>query len=152
PKPYAVAQKVLREELPKHDCQVVDLPALFKQYLNGDVPGVRLFVDYCHLTSEGMRIAMGAASSCVLRVLKGVEQPWYTLVDDHVAPPAEIEAEASFLAAIHSAHRYQRYEMVHHFCERALKQSAHVAELMLNYIDLQVLNKTPLRMSEAEQQ
>jgi hypothetical protein len=88
----------------------------------------------------------------VLRVVKGVEQPWYTLVDEHIAPSAEIEAEASFLAAIHCAHRYQSYEMVHHFCERALKHSPHVAELMLNYIELQVLKRTPLRMSAAEQE
>jgi len=152
PKPYAIAQQVLREELPQHDCQVVDLPALFKQYLNGEVPGVRMFVDYCHLTSEGMRVAMGAAASCVLRELKGVEQSWCTLAGEHIAPPPEIEAEASFLAAIHSAHFYQRYDMVHHFCTRALKYSPHIAEIMFNYIEFQLSNKAPLRMSEAEQQ
>lgn len=151
PKPYAIAQQILREELPKHDCQVVDLPALFKQYLNGEVPGVRMFVDYCHLTSEAMRVAMGAAASCVLRTLKGIEQSWCTLAGEHIAPPPEIEAEASFLAAIHSAHLYQRYEMVHHFCARALKYSPHIADIMFNYIELQVSNKAPLRMSEAEQ-
>jgi len=121
PRPYTLSQQILREELPKYDAQTVDLPAVFKQYLNGEIPGVRLFVDYCHLTSEGMRIAMGAAASCVLRTLKGTEQPWYTLVAERIAPAREIEAEASFLAAIHTAHRYQRYEMVHHFCARALK-------------------------------
>ena len=152
PRPYTISQQILREELPRYDVQIVDLPALFRQYLNGEVPGVRLFVDYCHLTSEGIRISMGAAASCVLRALKGTEQPWYTLVDEHIAPSREIEAEASFLAAIHTAHRYQRYEMVHHFCARALKYSSHIAEIMLNYMDLQVLNKAPLRMSEAEQQ
>ena len=119
PKPYAIAQQALREELPKHDCQVVDLPSVFKQYLNGEIPGVRLFVDYCHLTSEGMRVAMGAAASCVLRTLKGVDAPLGTIVSEHVAPPATIEAEAFFLAAIHSAHLYQRYEMVYQYCARA---------------------------------
>lgn len=152
PKPYAIAQQVLREELPKHDCQVVDLPSVFKEYLNGEVPGVRLFVDYCHLTSEGMRVAMSAAASGVLRTLKGVEQRWSTLVNEHHAPSATIEAEASFLAAIHCAHLYQQYEMVHHFCARALQYSSHIAEIMLNYIELQLSNKAPLRMSVAEQE
>lgn len=152
PKPYAIAQQILREELPKFDCQVVDLPAIFKQYLNGEVPGVRMFVDYCHLTSEGMRVAMSAAASCVLRALKGIELSWCKLVRDDIAPPREIEAEASFLAAIHSAHFYQRYEMVHHYCARALKYSPHIAEIMFNYIEVQVLNKAPQRMSEAEQE
>jgi hypothetical protein len=152
PKPYAIAQQILREELPKYNCQVVDLPAIFKQYLNGEVPGVRMFVDYCHLTSEGMRVAMAAGASCVLRALKGTELSWCKLVNEHIAPPREIEAEASFLAAIHSAHFYQHYEMVHHYCARALKYSPHIAEIMFNYIEVQVLNKAPQRMSEAEQQ
>jgi hypothetical protein len=86
----------------------------------------------------------------VLRALKGVELPWYALVGEHIAPSAETEAEASFLAAIYDAHRYQGYDMVRHFCARAIKHSPHIAELMLNYIDLQVFNKAPLRMSEAE--
>lgn len=152
PKPYAIVQQILREELPKQDVQVIDLPALFKQHLNGEIPGVRMFIDYCHMTTEGIQIAMGAAASSVLRTLKGVEQPWYTLVGEHIAPSPETEAEASFLAAIHDAHRYQAYGMVRHFCARALKHSPHIADLMLNYVDLQVLNKAPLRMSEAELQ
>jgi len=150
PKNYNIAQRVLREELPKYGAQVVDLPVLFKQYLNGEIPGNRLFLDYCHMTTEGIQIAMGAAASCVLRALKGVEKPWYTLAGDHIAPSPKIEAEASFLASIHNAHRYQNYEMVRHFCARAVKASPHVAELMLHYIDLQVTHKAPLRMSEAE--
>ena len=152
PKPYALSQQVLREELPVHDSQIVDLPEIFSQYLDGELPGVRLFLDYCHLTSEGIRVAMSHAASCVIRALDGVEQPWCTLLNDHISPPPEIEAEASFLAAIHSAHKHQGYEMVHHFCKRALKHSSHVADIMLSYIDFQVHNDVPLRMSEAEQQ
>jgi hypothetical protein len=152
PKPYEISQRILREELPKYDCQIIDLPVLFKQYLNGEVAGNRLFLDYCHMTTEGIQLAMGSAASCVLRALKGIERPWVSLVDDHIAPAPEIEAEASFMAAIHDAHRYQTYDMVHHFCARAIKASPHIAEIMLNYIDLQVQNKAPIRMSDAEEQ
>jgi len=152
PKPYAFSQQILREELLEHDCQVVDLPVLFDQYLKGELPGVRMFLDYCHLTSEGIRVAMSHAASCVVRAIDGVEQPWCTLLNEHIAPSPEIEAEASFLAAIHSAHKHQGYDIVHHFCKRALEHSTHVAEIMLSYIDFQVRNEVPLRMSEAEQQ
>jgi hypothetical protein len=152
PRPYSISQEILRDEMSKHDCQVVDLPVLFKQYLNGEIPGRRMFLDYCHMTTEGIQVAMGAAASCVLRALKGVELPWYALVGDHIAPSRETESEANFLAAIHDAHRYQGYDMVRHFCSRALELSPHIAELMLNYIDLQIRNSAPLRMSEAELQ
>lgn len=152
PKPNAVTQECIREEMSRYDFQTVDLPVLFKQYLNGEIPGRRLFLDYCHLTTEGIQVAMGAAASCILRSLKGMEMPWYTLVGEHVAPSRETEADASFMAAIHDAHRWQSYDVIRHFCERALKYSPRVAELMLNYIDMQTCNAAPVRMSHAEEE
>jgi hypothetical protein len=151
PRPYSVSQKILREELPRHNCQVIDLPVLFKEYLNGELPGRRLFIDYCHLTTEGVQVAMGAAASCVMRALKDVEAPWYSLTGAHIAPPPEVEAEASFLAAIHNAHWYQSYEVVRHYCARALSYSPHIADLMLAYIELQTRRATPMLMSEADE-
>lgn len=152
PRPYSVSQNILREELPRHNCQIIDLPVLFKEYLNGELPGRRLFIDYCHLTTEGVQVAMGAAASCVVRALKGVEAPWYSLTGPHIAPPPEVEAEASFLAAIHNAHWYQPYEVVRHYCARALSYSRHTADLMLAYIELQTRRATPMLMSEADEQ
>lgn len=151
PKSYCLTQQIMREVMAEYGQQVVDLPALFDEYLNGEVPGRQVFVDYCHLTTEGMQVAMGAAASCVLRSLKGVDIPWYALVDDEIAPSPQVEAEASFLAAIHDAHRWQSYDVTRHYCERALKNSPHVAEMMLSYLDLQTQRSAPLRMSEAEE-
>ena len=152
PKPNRVIQEAIREVMHEYDYQTVDLPALFKQYLDEELPGRRLFLDYCHLTTEGIAVAMSAAASCVLRSLKGIHVPWYALAGDHIAPAPETEAEASFMAAIHNAHRWQSYDLVRYFCARALRFSPHVAELMLNYIDLQTRNEAPGPMSEAEQQ
>ena len=151
PRPYSYNQKLLREELPRHNCQVIDVPALFKEYLNGEIPGRRLLIDYCHLTTEGVQVVMGAAASCVLRVLKGFDVPWRALTGPHIAPSREVEAEASFLAAIHNAHWYQPYDVVLHHCKRALSYSLHVADLMLAYIDLQTRNHTPMLMGEADE-
>lgn len=151
PRPYSITQEVMREVLGQRKHQTVDLPALFKEYLKGGIPDRRLFLDYCHLTTEGIQIAMGAAASCVLRALKGTEIPWYSLVADHIVPPRETEAEASFLAAIHCAHRWQPYDVVRYFCARALSLSPHIVELMLNYIDLQAGQSIPMRMSESEE-
>jgi hypothetical protein len=151
PRTYSVTQAVLREETARHKYQLVDLPILFKEYLNGGIPGRRLFHDHCHLTAEGIQVAMSAAASCVLRMLKGIEKPWQRLVKDDVAPPPNIEAEASFLAAILNAHREQSYDLVHYFCARALKLSPHVAELMLNYIDSQNRRLLPMGTSGSEE-
>lgn len=150
PRPYTITQEIMRKESANCGYQVVDLPVLFKQYLNGEIADRRLFVDYCHLTTEGIQVAMGAAASCVLRSMKGIEVPWYALVNDQMAPSAKTEAEASFLAAIHSAHRWQPYDVARYFCQRAVDYSPHIIELMLSYIELQTRNCAPIRMSEAE--
>lgn len=151
PRTYSTSQKVLREEPLKYKNQIVDLPVLFKEYLNGEIPGRRLLIDYCHLSSEGIRLAMSATASCVLRALKGVETPWYALAEEHIAPSRETEAEASFLAAVHNAHWWQSYDLVRHYCSLALRLSPHVAEVMLNYIDLQTLHSTQMLMTESEE-
>lgn len=151
PNPHSITQQLLRRESVNCGYEVIDLPALFKQYLNGEIPDRRLFVDYCHLTTEGMQIAMGAAASFVLRSLKGLEVPWYALISDQIAPSNKTEAEASFLAAIHNAHRWQGYEVVRHFCRRAVALSPHIVDLMLSYIDLQTCNAAPMHMSEPEE-
>ena len=150
PRPFAFNQKLLREELPRHNCRIIDVPALFKEYLNGEIPGRNVFIDYVHLTTEGVQVVMGAAASFVMRVLKGIDVPWRELTGAHIAPPPEVEAEASFLAAIHNAHYSQPYDVVLHHCRRALSYSPHVAEVMLAYMDLQTRNHTPMLMSEAD--
>lgn len=150
PKANRVTQDAIREIMREYGYQTVDLPELFDQTLGGELPGRRLFLDYCHLTAEGIRMAMAAGASCVLRSLKGVELPWYTLATDGIAPSPQTEAEASFMAAIHNAHRSQPAEIVRHHCSRALQSSPHIADVMLSYINLQTSNSVPARMSEAE--
>lgn len=152
PRPYSITQRTMREEVPKYKNQLIDLPLLFKDYLDGDIPGRRLFLDYCHMTSEGIQLAMGAAAACVLRALKGIEVPWPSLIGKHSAPSPEIEAEALFLAAILTAHLAPSAEVERHFCARALSYSAHAVGLMLGYLDLQTRSAIPMLMSEADDQ
>jgi hypothetical protein len=153
PRCYSITQQVLRAEVRKYkQHELIDVPELFKEYLQGALPGCRLFLDYCHLTSEGIQITMAAAASAVLRALKGVEKPWFTLMGDHLAPSPQTEAEASFLAAIHGGHWWQSYDIVRYYCSRALSLSSHTADLMLNYIELQTSYSVPMRMSASEDQ
>jgi hypothetical protein len=151
PRSYSAMQDAVREETKNHEVQLIDLPALFKEYLNGEIADRRLFLDYCHLTTLGIQVSMGAAASCVLRALRGKETPWYALAGEHVAPAPEAEAEALLLAAITNGHCSQPYDLVHYFCSRALNYSQHVGQLMLNYIELQTQSSVPMRMSGAEE-
>jgi hypothetical protein len=152
PRPFSSTQKAVREEVSRYKgAQLIDLPELFREHLGGGIPGRRLIIDYCHLTTEGIRVAMAAASSCVLRALSGAEVPWRALATENVAPPSEIEAEACFLAAVLNAHCFQPYEIVRHYCSLALKLSPHIAGVMTDYLELQNRPLVPAMMTESEE-
>ena len=147
PRPYSITQRVLREESAAHGNELVDLPKIFSEYLKGRVSDRRLFLDYCHLSAEGIQIAMAAAASSILRIFKRGNMPWRALAHHSFAPTAQMRAEAAFLAAIHNAHWYQSYELVRHYCALALKLSPQIVKVMTCFIDLQT-QRTPMLMSE----
>jgi len=116
---------------------VVDLPKALEQHLNQALPNRRVFLDYCHLTTEGIRVAVAAMASEVLMVLTGRKIPWSALLSKCPCPPPKVEGKASFLAAVHNAHYYQSYEVVHYWCARAVQLWPASAELMGRFIDSQ---------------
>jgi hypothetical protein len=121
-------QEVLREKAAEHGFVLVDLPRVFERALDGDLPDRRFFLDYCHLTVEGMRVAMAEVAARLDR------DP--SLGAQAVNP--EDEAIAHFLAAIHNAHYGQSDEIVRHHCARALALSSTVADQMLAFVDSQL--------------
>jgi hypothetical protein len=151
PRTYRVTQNAVREALGKYPVQLIDLPALFKEHLGGGIPGRNLIIDYCHLTTEGIQVAMGAAAACVVKALTGTEPTWREMSSKQIAPSKEIEAEASFLAAVHNAHWFQSYDLIRYYCSRALELSPHVADLMVNYLELQTRPFVPALMSGSEE-
>ncbi len=151
PRPYAVTQETLRAEVPKHGGDLVDMPKIFKEYLNGELPDRRLFLDYCHLTSEGIIVSMAATASRILHALNGTDVHWRSLVDERLGPSKEIEAEASFLAAVHNGHWWQTAELVQHYCDRAVQAWPGIAQVMTRFIDLQTRRAPMLMCRSAEQ-
>ena len=148
PRAYSVTQNALREEAAKHHNQIVDLPSLFKQHLKGDLPDSRLFLDYCHLTSEGIEIAMAAAASCVLRLLDKPAAFWWELARHSAKAPAKVKAEGAFLAAVHNAHWHQSYDVALSYCLQALELAPEIAQVMALFLEIQTL-RAPLLMCQA---
>lgn len=143
---YSIVQDTLRQEAIRHGNGLVDLPLVFAEHLRGELPDRRLFVDHCHLTSEGIRVAMAAAGACLLRLFRDEPISWRELTDERIAPPAEVEAEAAFLAAVRNAHWWQAPELVEAFCLRAVEYSPKAARLMVSFGELQTY-RAPMLMS-----
>jgi hypothetical protein len=137
PRVSSTIQNALRQAASAHDNIVIDVPDMLNQRLNGAVPGRKIFVDYCHLTAEGMTLCMAAAASKIVTLLTGRVVPPRELESKAISPRPEIEGKACLLAAVHNAHFYQGYELVHYWCARALQFWPEGAEIMTRFIDMQ---------------
>jgi hypothetical protein len=137
PRTSSSIQKALRGAASVAKNVVVDLPDLFDRFLNGGLPNRRLFLDYCHLTAEGINVAMAAVASKVLMALAGRAVPIEDLQSKSFSPSREVEGKASFLAAVHNAHYYQSYDLAHYWCARALEFWPESAEVMARFVDFQ---------------
>lgn len=141
----------IRDALRARAGDIVDSPELFRDHLGGRVPDRRLFVDYCHLSSEGIRVTMAAAAAKLLRTLKKRDVAWRDLLARAPAPAAEVESEAHFLAAIHSAHWWQSYERVERGIARAVRLSRHIVPMMTAFLDIQA-RRTPAMMCRSAEE
>lgn len=137
PRVSASIQDGLREAASAASSIVVDLPKILEQHLDHQLPDRRVFLDYCHLTAEGLRVAVGAIASRVLSLVTGTRIAPSTLQARCPSPSPKVEGKASFLAAVHNAHFYQSYDVVHYWCARALHYWPECAQLMTRFVDSQ---------------
>lgn len=136
------ARELLRDSSRRHGFLPVDLREIFAAHTGSDLPDRRLFLDYCHLTLEGIHVAMAAVAAQVLNLSGMIEenQDWRSLLP-RLSPPAispEAEATARFGAAIHTAHRLlptgSKRPILEHWCEAALDASPGIADTMLDLV------------------
>jgi hypothetical protein len=132
-------QDLLREGSRHHGFDLVDLPDLFAAWTGDPYPGRRMFLDYCHLTAEGMRVA---AAGVAAQLVTG--RTWQELAAAVPTPEltAEQDAAAKFGAALHNAHRLpghpRRREILEHWIDAALDADPGVATRMFDLAEARV--------------
>lgn len=120
PRPYSVLRARVVESAPNRGLRVVDLREVFRSADPTRLPDRRWFLDYCHISSEGIRVAMGAAARELAELLPSA------LVARKEAGPTgrpspSTEATAHFLAAIHNASWGQGPEICRYHIARAIE-------------------------------
>jgi len=151
PRCLTVSREAIRAHGQCGTSAVVDLPELYREHLGGALPDRRLFLDYCHLTVEGIRLSMAAVAARLAIALVQRMIDWRALFADAPAPSAAVEAEGLLLAAVHNAHWFQTQPVVEYFCSRALRLSPHTADIMVRFIELQT-TPTPALLSRSAAQ
>jgi tetratricopeptide (TPR) repeat protein len=139
PQATTAARELLRDLARRHGFLAVDLRETFAEHTGSNLPDRRLFLDYCHLTLEGIQVAMAAVAAQVLDLsgMLAEKQDWRRLISPSPMTP-EAEAVARFGAAIHTAHRLlatgSKRSILEHWCEAALDASPGIAETMLDLV------------------
>jgi hypothetical protein len=146
PQATTQARELLREGCRRYRSQgfaCVDLREIFAEHTGSNLPGRRLFLDYCHLTREGIQVAMAAVTAEVLRLsgMTGTDEDWRSLLARLPEPSITPEAEATARlgAAVHSAHRLltvgPKQEILEHWCKAALDASPGIKSAMLDLLE-----------------
>lgn len=116
---------------------VIDLGDSIDEYLDGGLPDRRLFLDYCHLNSRGIQLAMATTAESILGQLGLHGRSAREFLRSADAPTRAIESEAHFGAAIHNAHHGQSAEIVAFHCEEALRLDPGIGPTMQAFAEMQ---------------
>lgn len=163
PSTTAALQQLMSEQGAARDFSVVNLPALFAELNDTAHRGRHLFLDYCHLSIEGMRLAMAGAASAVLDIAGPATlarvSPEHVLAKTSlpVTAPASI-ARALFMSALYNAHHSPADTVLddaeavcRHWLRSAVETWPNIAATLRAYISARAQSPMSFHVS-AEQQ
>jgi hypothetical protein len=99
---------------------VVDLREIFGGWGSTPATSGPLFLDYCHLSAAGIRVAMAATAAALTKTAEPSSVPLVDCLDAAPAPSPEQEGWAHLMAAIHNAHWGQTLATCEQHLRRAL--------------------------------
>lgn len=145
PQATTTARELLFRGVERFGWRAVDLRRVLAEHGGSPLPGRRYFLDYCHLTVEGMKVAMAAVAGEVLDLTGGGRPGAGTLGAGDLPDPAvspEADATAKLGAAVHTAHRLvpvgspvgSKTALLEHWLRQALAASPGVAAAMLHLV------------------
>ncbi|MFE1748948.1 hypothetical protein ACFW88_00070 [Streptomyces anandii] len=137
PRVLAAVQDEMRRKADEHGFLLVDLPKLLRAADGDRAPGRRFFMDYCHLTFEGLALTAAAAAARLADQLGAPATTTEELLSAQTRPASATLAVAHFLAAVHNSHYGQPAHILRHHLDEALAHDPAVAVHLENYLDYQ---------------
>jgi hypothetical protein len=148
PRCYSVVQQTIREGAAAHGIHLVDLPREFTKYLGGKPADRRLFLDYCHLTLEGINLSMALTAETLLPLLRYPTRSSKELAQVDMKVDANVNATAHFLAGVHSGNWGQKINVIRHHVRTALEYDRGIANMMQLFLDLHI-RRVPSSLCES---
>ena len=138
PRCFSVTQQAIRARAAAHGVRVIDLPREFTHYLGGKAADRSLFLDYSHLSLEGIQLSMALTAEALLQLLNYSSKPWKELVQVDMKVSTKVKAEAHLLASVHNANWGQKIDIVRHHVRAALECDRDIARMMQLFLDFHV--------------
>lgn len=135
PRCYKVIREQILAEAPRLGIKIIDLPAVFASAFPDKIPDKSLFLDYCHLTVEGIKLAMRHTAAAVMELATGKPIDPESIHASALYPDRHVQAVAHFGAAIHNAHNGQPQAILQYHCNRSVGFSYRIKDTMLRFID-----------------
>ena len=151
PRCYSVIQQTIRERAAAHGVHLIDLPREFAKYPGGELADRRLFLDYCHLSLEGIRISMALTAETLLPLLKYPSHSSKELAQVDLNVSANVNAVAHLLAAVYNGNWGQKIDLVRYHIRTALEYDRGIAHMMQLFLDLHI-RRVPSSLSGSFEQ
>ncbi|MCW8092496.1 hypothetical protein [Alteromonas sp. ASW11-130] len=130
-------RNIVKVKSAQYDNKLIDLREVFSERFEKVIPGRELFLDYCHLTSTGIRTAMAEVACEISLSMLGKERTAKQFIENAPVVNAKDEADAHLLAAIHNAHWGQSFDVVSYYCKEAVDKSKDVLQIMKLFVEIQ---------------
>ncbi|WP_109302782.1 M48 family metallopeptidase [Aquimarina sp. AU474] len=136
PRCFQVIRDTIIKKASQEGVQVVDLFSIFNKIYEDRYKHNELFLDYCHLSTDGIKIAMKYTAQVVIESVANEKISIKSIPDSKIFPKKNTESVAHFAAAIHNAHWSQPKEILEYHCQKAIELDENIKTLMLLYADL----------------
>ena len=148
PRRFEIIREVLLELAPDFGVDVLDSKTLFADLFPGSLPGKALFMDYCHLTVEGIQVTMEHTAKLILSVFTGLPASHFMPDAGALVPDKKTWGLAHIFAAIHNAHWGQGSDIVTYHCRKGLEYYPAAASFVQLYMDMASQN-IPVNLSRS---
>ncbi|WP_109302781.1 hypothetical protein [Aquimarina sp. AU474] len=135
PRCFKVVRETIKKKALKEQISVVDLFSVFNTLDKNVVPGKELYLDYCHLSSKGIKMSMKYVAQMVIEKLTNSKINISAIPESAIGPNNLTKAIAHFSAAIHNAHWSQPKYILDFHCKKAVEFDPKVKDVMFQFID-----------------
>lgn len=144
------SRAALREECERNAIFVVDMARECTAYMNGRLPDRHLFLDFCHLTAEGIWLAMVCTAKTLSEAWRVPQRPPVMTTELANSVPSRVRAQAHLKAAIVNADRDQPLEIIKYHCLEAIRHSPDMLQFLALFAESHS-RKIPINMCRSSE-